>query len=162
MECKIPFPLKSGKINLFLFKNFIVKRFYLLAIFISRLLALFGIKHNIAGSWNATFAYCNTRIQNAPRELITEKIKLYILFDYVIGIYDELGHSRSLRIIGRIVNNSFVTGTWFHRNNNSDHHGAFQLTIQPNKLKMIGKWVGFTSVNMAIINCEEWNWDKVV
>ena len=84
------------------------------------------------------------------------------MFDYVIGIYDELGHSRSLRIIGRIVNNSFVTGTWFHRNNNSDHHGAFQLTIQPNKLKMIGKWVGFTSVNMAIINCEEWNWDKVV
>jgi hypothetical protein len=120
-------------------------------------------KRGIEGKWVATFSLSVD--DNVSH--FTEVIQINQSFGMVIGHivpdprnYEQL-HSveaqKPLRIRGELVDNRYLTGTWFHPIEIQRYHGAFQLLLSPSGDRMNGRWIGF-SESMNQVDIGEWIW----
>ncbi len=145
-----------------IWKEFIQKYIYFIIIWLD---PLFGF-NEIRGEWKAIFKYLNDK-----EEIIdyVEVVKLYCVSNVVVGrmIPHDLNGKRAkelsskfpLRVIGKIVDRTHLTGTWYHPNKSFNFYGSFQLTISPANTMMKGKWIGFNTER--IVDCDQWHWEKI-
>lgn len=120
-------------------------------------------KRGIEGKWVATFSLSG----DDKLFYYTELIQINQSFGMVIGHivpdprnYDQLRIAEAqkpLRIRGELVDNRYLTGTWFHPIETHRYHGAFQLLLSPSGDRMDGRWIGF-SESMNHVDIGEWIW----
>lgn len=130
------------------------------------LVARLGSKkeEGVSGLWKASFYYGH------PEATHIQVIEISTLFGSVVGriVPHDLNEgaakrsesSRPLRVRGSIKDNRFFTGTWFHPERRSHHHGAFDLIIRQNNLRMEGMWLGYSETK-NVIETGRWVWERI-
>ena len=74
-----------------------------------------------------------------------ENVKVRQTADHVTATYELSDGNYFLE--GEIGNGRFLTGTWQSTYEGAVYYGAFQLHIEPNSEKMVGRWIGFGTDN---------------
>lgn len=156
------FKLGLGVIIGLIWKEFIQKYLYYIVIILDSLIGF----NKIRGDWKATFKYLDDNSQIVD---YIEIIRLYCIFNIVVGRIiphklngdraRELSKKYPLRLMGKIVDRTHLTGTWYHPNKTFNFYGSFQLTISPANSTMNGKWIGFNTER--IVDCDQWHWEKI-
>jgi len=147
-----------------LWRENILKFFSVLVILISKI--KFS-KKDVEGTWEATFTYKN--YETKKNDSYIEKIQIYSVLNMIVGkvfyriqnnkIDSKITYkSKPVRVIGRLIDNNHISGTWYHPDKEIKTFGSFQLTINHNRSKLVGKWIGFNRDNKSI--CSNWVWNK--
>lgn len=121
-------------------------------------------EEGVSGLWKASFYY------GEPEVAHIQVIEISTLFGSVVGriVPHNLNEgaakraqsTRPLRVTGTVKDNRFFTGTWFHPERRSHHHGAFDLIIRQNNLHMEGMWLGYSETK-NVIETGRWIWERL-
>ena len=126
----------------------------------------FKKQSKIEGDWLVEF----TMIENNQIVTYTEGIRLVKRLGNIYGY--NIPHTKNhyklkvveskkpLRVRASLVDHRYLTGNWFHPDELSRFHGAFQLLIKTNQIEMNGIWTGY-SESKNRIHTGEWNWIKI-
>jgi len=124
--------------------------------FMKKNLFIFGdkisSKNRFKGIWETVFIY-----NDQP---FNEKIKLYVVFEkFVLGIIEdsESKYNNSVRLYGSIEDNR-ITGEWYHPDEDNNHCGIFDLSLEQNGRNIIGTWTGQNIKTNP--NNGTWKWQK--
>lgn len=121
-------------------------------------------EEGVSGLWKATFFY------GQPEVAHIQVIEISILFGSVVGrivphnlnegAAKRTENDRPLRVRGSIKDNRFFTGTWFHPEGRSYHHGTFDLIIRQDNERMEGMWLGYSETKNKI-ETGRWIWERI-
>lgn len=135
---------------------------------LDRLFIRLGISKcsNITGLWKATFVMGRGKNKEEFEEIILLKKRFGTIYGYIAN--DTRNYKRlhsfmdknPLRLKGFLSDNRYFTGFWYHPIETFRYHGSFQLLLEPNFIKMIGQWIGYSESKQAINN-GTWTWEKL-
>lgn len=120
---------------------------------------------DIEGVWKVEFTVIENEIEVTFQETIKIKKRLGIIFGYSIPdtsnleLLKNLVNNKSLRIRGKLVDNRYLTGVWFHPNRRARFHGSFQLLVGLSGNNMSGSWLGFSETK-NMIDSGSWKFVK--
>lgn len=120
-------------------------------------------KASIEGIWDATFTLSEGNSVVEYHETIKIVKRLGSIYGYNIPdpknheILKEVENLKPLRIRANIMDNRFITGTWYHPNRKTRYHGSFQLLLGVSGNKINGLWTGYRE-STNTIETGAWHW----
>jgi hypothetical protein len=105
-------------------------------------------EESIAGKWECRWW------KDGEADKATMTVNLRLFLNSVSGSFEFDG--RTYHVVGKIDNNTILTGTYYDQYRGRTFHGAFQLHIQPRALTMTGRWIGFNRYNQIMTGPWEW------
>jgi hypothetical protein len=120
-------------------------------------------KADIEGVWDVEFSMREGKKVICFRETIKVVKRLGIIYGYNIpdlnnhALLKTLEHNKPLRIRASLIDNRYITGTWFHPDRKSRFHGSFQLLLGLSGDKMNGLWAGYRESTNSI-DSGSWKW----
>lgn len=123
------------------------------------------LKADIEGIWDVEFTMREGNTTHVYNESIMIIKRLGIMYGY--NIPDQNNHrllrlveeKKPLRFRGNLIDNRYVTGTWFHPDKRSRFHGSFQLVLELSGKRMKGIWTGYRE-SKNVIDSGKWIWSK--
>lgn len=108
---------------------------------------------NLRGEWDVYWESNSIKFKNEKDRHKTANI--YQFSKYIYAEYASM--DQRYRLVG-IIEGSYITGTWYNKNDRFGYHGAFQLRIVDSK-NLDGRWLGYSS-NGSDINTDTYVWNK--
>lgn len=136
--------------------------------FLGVYLAKFDFKKQskIEGEWVVEF----TMIEKDKNVTFKERIRLVKRLGSIYGYniphaenhekLKKVENKKPLRVRASLVDHRYLTGNWFHPDEVSRFHGAFQLLIKTSQTEMNGIWTGY-SESKNEIHTGKWKWIKL-
>jgi hypothetical protein len=105
----------------------------------------------LSGKWKTSWSFKDTDKSQAHGDFVN----LRQTGPYIRG--EATGEHHHYIIKGRLNPDGCVQGTWRDIQAGTDWYGSFKLKVHPDGKKMIGKWIGNSSVG---IRAGDWIWDR--
>ncbi|NOW98744.1 hypothetical protein [Mucilaginibacter sp. SG564] len=120
---------------------------------------------DIEGLWHVEFTMSHNGELVTYREAINVVKRLGTIYGY--NVPDAENHellklvelNEPLRIKAIIIDNRFITGTWYHPDRKSRFHGSFQLKLGLSGKSMKGVWTGYRE-STNLIESGDWLWTQ--
>lgn len=108
----------------------------------------------VSGRW---IAICRLPKSSNPPQITQTLIVKQLGKSVIVRVSDD---KQTIRARGKLLDNRYFTGTWYHAKQKSLYHGAFQLLLHPEGDRLDGKWVGFNpdGINMQ---AGDWTWTRM-
>ncbi|MCF0043632.1 hypothetical protein [Dyadobacter fanqingshengii] len=120
-------------------------------------------KTKLKGTWDVHFSINN----NGQQVVFSEVVQIRESMGFVFGnnVPDLKNHpklkavqtKRPRRIKAIVIDNRYVTGTWYHPDGKTRYHGSFQLLLAVSGSEMAGIWTGYRE-STNDIESGTWNW----
>lgn len=123
----------------------------------TRLLSGFpsGQKLSLRGNWLSEYSYINSENRRVDSQ---QEMKITQFGSRLVAISTK-NNGRHIHDIVALVDGNIVTGRWINVAAGSRQHGSFQLVVEPDGKRMIGRWIGLDK--RAKVQQGEWIWTKL-
>jgi len=105
----------------------------------------------LGGKWKSSWSFSDKDKSESHGDII----ELTQVGPYIRG--KAKGEKHSYIVKGRLNPDGHIYGSWRDVQDHTDWYGSFQLKVHPEGKKMIGKWLGNSSVG---VRAGDWIWEK--
>ena len=106
---------------------------------------------NLSGDWKSSWSFADSDKSESHGDLI----KMHQTGPFIRG--DAKGEKHRYIVKGRLNSDGFIQGTWRDLQDSTDWYGSFKLKVYPDGKKMVGKWIGNSSIG---VRSGDWIWER--